>query len=105
MMEIGEVTEVENNKDGSYLVWFGERDYAELGVTLYEEDLLHVPKPGDDIALDGYDSGYGLTYLKLNNELQFERSDKEAQLLYAIRKLESNLKELREKLNEFRQDS
>lgn len=101
-METGEVTEVEDNGDGSYLVWFGDPEFAESGVMLYEQDLIHVPKSGDELWCEGFDSGYGLTYLKLNNEVQFERSDKEAQLIYTIRKFEQNTASLRKELEDVR---
>jgi hypothetical protein len=100
-VESGEITEIEE-LDDKKIIWFGDKDFAEMGISLYAEDTPYPPQIGDEVIVEGYDNPYGATLLKINGVVQYDRSDKEAQLLYAIRKYEQILSKLRQELEDER---
>jgi hypothetical protein len=101
-VESGEITEVEVEDEGRSIIWFGDPDFAEQGIAVYNADLSVTPTAGDEIVVEGFDNPYGATKLEINGVVQYDRSDKEAQILYAIRRLEANLTRLQQELEDER---
>jgi hypothetical protein len=99
-LDTGVITELEDLEDGYTLVIHEDGSDYELGFQVYKEDMPGVSiNLGDRVEVEGHGNKYGVTRFSLNGFVVFDRSEREAEIVYEIRKRKREIRLLQEELD------
>lgn len=104
-IDVGKIVELEEADDGYTLIIHEDGADFEIGFPVYKDDLNNfVPEVGADVTVAGHGTDEGIRYLRIDEEVIFDRTQRQALAVREVRKRERQIAQLTDEINTIEAD-